>query len=197
MYHLDIRTRILERKNAATPATRRVFRFGTVCYIGSLIICVIAFFHKTLTPLGIYTHPPIWVFLMAHAIAILGGLAVAYFFIYTLPGRVRWPSGAVSGRLCYGFTFAALAWGLPSLLVHFDATPVRLEAEIHGSGDLVGRRILSCRKSLTFGPWYAPGGSVCYNIPEPSIMIGSTLALQGNGNYWATLITNIEGSYLR
>ncbi len=130
-------------------------------------------------------------------IAILAGLACAYFFIYTLLGKTKWLSSAFIGGLCYGVTFAALAWGLPSLFVHFKATAVRLEVEIHGSGDLTRSRFLSCRKSLTFGPWYAPRGSVCYNVPNPIMMVGSTIVFQGTGNHWATLITNVEGTFSR
>lgn len=195
MNHQDFQSHIQRRRSVATVATRRVMSFGAICYIVSLSICFIAYIFGLFLPLGIYVHPPVWAILIAHLIAILGACANFFFGVYALPFKRKWLSGTVMGGLCYAATLGALAWGIPSLSVHVAAAPVSVEATVNGSVDLRSRRTWGCGKKLTFGRWYAPGGSVCFNIPAPSIMVGSTVIMEGQGNSWATRITGIEGSY--
>lgn len=196
--HMDENERyqrhIIKRKMAATPATRRVFGFSAICNLASFTVCAFAIFHHNFTAYGIHTHPPNWLFVIAHFIAFLGALASGYFFLYVSPSQ-RWRAGAVGAGLCYVFTLAAIAWGLPNLAVSIGAQPVRVEAEIYGGSNYQGRKGFGCRAKVTFGPWYAPGGSACYNIRQPGLIAGHTMIMRGYGNSWATRITRIERVY--
>lgn len=195
--HERTQRQIRERKSLAAPLTKKVLRFSSVCYLLSLIICIGAFYHQVLMPYGIHTHPPSWVFVLAHIVAILAALTSAYSAMYLYPVKRKWLVGAVTAALCYATTLGAIAWGIPNLSVRFGAEPVTQEAEIYGAADLNRKRTVGCRKKVMFGPWYAPGGSACYNVFDPSAMIGSTMFIEGFGNGWATRITSIERTYRR
>lgn len=138
------------------------------------------------------TLPPVWLFVLAHIVAFIAAFASCYTAVYLFPVKQKWLAGAAIAGLCCATTLGAIAWGIPNLSVHFGATPVTLEAEVYGSGDLDRIMIVGCRKTVTFGPWYAPRGSACYNIFKPSVMIGSIMVIEGYGNGWATRITSIR-----
>ncbi|MBO9410319.1 MULTISPECIES: hypothetical protein [unclassified Ruegeria] len=160
-------------------------------------IGVVAYINQLSSYPGIIVHPPAWLFTFAHVIAILSALAVGYLVLYVSTEKSKWFIGATALVVGYSIAFSAIAWGVPNLSVGFLGQPVRLEIEVHGASATSSTRSWGCRNRLHFGPWYAPGGSVCFNIPNPSVLIGSTLVAQGIGNDWATRVTQVEGTYKR
>lgn len=187
---------IKHRLAVASPATRWVLKFSAYCYLISAAILAVAFVVRGSMMPGVYTHPPVELFILAHMIALIGGLATVYSAMY-ISTSMNWPTGIVLGGMCYAISLGAIAWGVPVLSLKTGTEPVIHQAKIIGAADISRKRFTSCRKSVSFGPWYAPGGRVCVNIPKPGILIGSTMAMHGVGNSWATRITKIEAVYRR
>ncbi len=168
----------------AAPATRKVLWFGRIVFLGATAIYVIAHFHEMFTSLGIHTQPPIWWFVIAHVVAISGALATGYLIMYVHPSRWKWLFGIVIAGLSYLIVMLAIAWGVPSLSVHFGARPVIISEKISGTFDHSRGP-----EGFTFGPWYAPRGSAFHK--NPMAMTGTILVMEGVGNSWATRITHI------
>jgi len=194
MNHQQAQQHILARKEGARPATRKVLRFASWSYLSAFAVVIVAHLQQLLMAYGIHTHPPILIFGIAHCVGIFSGLACGYFGLYALPVKRRWLTATSLAALSYALVFSAFAWAIPSLTVHFAAQTVTLDVKVRGATDAKRGRQLFCGSKLYFGPHYAPGGSICYNHLYPRVFIGSTLQIEGKGNSWATLVTQVNGS---
>lgn len=182
-----------DRRSNAAPSTRSVLRIGGAFYVVSLCLCVVAYYHSKALPLGIHTHPPVWLFFIAHALAVIGTSAVLYTMLYILPlTRKSLLFAIFSAGLSYGFVLCAISWAIPNLSVHLNAQHVTREAIIYDGSNIQRRRHFGCRSTVRFGPFYAPAGAACYNVPNPSSLEGSTMVLHGMGNAWATSVTAVD-----
>lgn len=177
----------------ASPQTRKVLWLANLWFLVTFAISMVAGTYTWLFTIGIYTHPPFWVFPLAHGAAIFGGLASAYWAMYVLPDP-KWHKGAMMALMCYATTLSAIGWALPVLSMQFVAYPVQVEAKVVGAAS-TSRQRARCRNSVSFGSWYATGGGTCTGHPYSKALIGSTMRMQGMGNTWATRITKINSVY--
>lgn len=183
-----------QRYAAAQPATQRVLFGAAIWLLVMVILIALAFVVTATAPLGIHTHPPFAVLVVAHIFGALAATAGIYAALYrwTNSGVEQvWYKTTLSAVLLYVLTLSGIGWALPAVTTLAISNPTQVNAQVARTSSLASSR-MGCRHRAYFGPWYATGGHICISQNAAYFMDRATLTLIGTGNSWATRVGSIQ-----